>query len=372
VGDRWYDTKRGFLVVYVDDGDSLQWVEVSASGFLGQQGYTGSAGNLSAEISAADEGRALVTNGTTADWAGGSLGYRNKIINGSFEIWQRGTSIASNNAYRADRWIVSSSGSITVSRQSFAIGDTSIPSNPRYYCRIAHTSALTVTVLVQRIEYPSYFANKTYTVTFWARGSGTGVAIDYVNLRFANDSAYDNLSVIDLELTSTWQKVQMTITCSSFPATLNEATEYMSLIIRVANNYVGNVDISQVQVEEGTIGTIFEQRPVSLETLMCYRYYYKMTSTTGFMGFANGAGFSSTLADFVVRTPIPMRENVSVSLTARSTFFIDANNPGTTLTPIDASPFGITIRSNAGTVNAAYKLRANNNSSAAITFDAEL
>jgi hypothetical protein len=50
IGDRWYDTKRGFLVVYVDDGDSLQWVEVSASGFMGQQGdmgqqgYTGSAG----------------------------------------------------------------------------------------------------------------------------------------------------------------------------------------------------------------------------------------------------------------------------------------------------------------------------------------
>lgn len=45
IGARWYDTKRGYLVVYVDDGDSQQWVEVSASGFLGQQGekgYTGS------------------------------------------------------------------------------------------------------------------------------------------------------------------------------------------------------------------------------------------------------------------------------------------------------------------------------------------
>jgi hypothetical protein len=30
--------------VYVDDGDSLQWVETAASGFLGRTGYTGSAG----------------------------------------------------------------------------------------------------------------------------------------------------------------------------------------------------------------------------------------------------------------------------------------------------------------------------------------
>jgi hypothetical protein len=44
VGDRWYDTNKSKLVVYVDDGDSFQWVEVAASGFLGQTGYTGSIG----------------------------------------------------------------------------------------------------------------------------------------------------------------------------------------------------------------------------------------------------------------------------------------------------------------------------------------
>jgi hypothetical protein len=44
VGDRWYDTNKSKLVVYVDDGDSLQWVETAASGFLGRTGYTGSAG----------------------------------------------------------------------------------------------------------------------------------------------------------------------------------------------------------------------------------------------------------------------------------------------------------------------------------------
>lgn len=44
VGDRWYDTVTSCLTVYVDDGDSQQWVEVAASGFLGQTGYTGSQG----------------------------------------------------------------------------------------------------------------------------------------------------------------------------------------------------------------------------------------------------------------------------------------------------------------------------------------
>ena len=44
VGARWYDTTAGILLVYVDDGDSLQWVETNSSGFLGRTGYTGSSG----------------------------------------------------------------------------------------------------------------------------------------------------------------------------------------------------------------------------------------------------------------------------------------------------------------------------------------
>ena len=44
VGDRWYDTARAKIVVWIDDGDSFQWVETSASGFLGRTGFTGSMG----------------------------------------------------------------------------------------------------------------------------------------------------------------------------------------------------------------------------------------------------------------------------------------------------------------------------------------
>jgi hypothetical protein len=45
-GDRWFHTDYGAELVYTYDGDSYQWVEISATGFLGATGYTGSAGYI--------------------------------------------------------------------------------------------------------------------------------------------------------------------------------------------------------------------------------------------------------------------------------------------------------------------------------------
>lgn len=61
VGDRWFDSAVGAELVWTTDGDSSQWVEVSASGFLGRTGYTGSAGFGSLEIT----NRTYTGNGTT-------------------------------------------------------------------------------------------------------------------------------------------------------------------------------------------------------------------------------------------------------------------------------------------------------------------
>ena len=46
VGDRWVDSNSGIEYTYVNDGDSSQWVEVSASGFIGETGPTGSSAFL--------------------------------------------------------------------------------------------------------------------------------------------------------------------------------------------------------------------------------------------------------------------------------------------------------------------------------------
>lgn len=50
---------------------------------------------------------------------------RNKILNGDFSIWQRGTSLSAG-SYTADRWIIVG-GSGTVSRQTFTPGSSPVP-----------------------------------------------------------------------------------------------------------------------------------------------------------------------------------------------------------------------------------------------------
>jgi hypothetical protein len=61
---------------------------------------------------------------------------RNKIINGNFDIWQRGTNQTANGYGSADRWACTSIGTTkSISRQGFAPGQTEVPGNPKYFMR---------------------------------------------------------------------------------------------------------------------------------------------------------------------------------------------------------------------------------------------
>jgi hypothetical protein len=51
LGDRWFNLIDGVELVWTFDGDSTQWVEIAASGFLG---YTGSAGTTSNVLTVSD------------------------------------------------------------------------------------------------------------------------------------------------------------------------------------------------------------------------------------------------------------------------------------------------------------------------------
>jgi hypothetical protein len=112
-------------------------------------------------------------------------GMRNAIINGNFDIWQRGTSHSTNGYGSADRWSNSVGGSsCTMSRQPFTLGQTDVPGEPTYFCRMAVTSvagAASVSVLNQNIEDVRTFAGQQITVSFWAKADAAKpIAVEFI------------------------------------------------------------------------------------------------------------------------------------------------------------------------------------------------
>ncbi|MCW3478799.1 hypothetical protein OL229_04355 [Neisseriaceae bacterium JH1-16] len=109
---------------------------------------------------------------------------KNALINGNFDIWQRGPGPFTSYAYTADRWYQSSNGStISTTRQSFALGQPDVPSEPTHFLRTAVTSVAgtnNYATVVQKIESVRTFAGKKVTLTFRAKADGNkNVAVSF-------------------------------------------------------------------------------------------------------------------------------------------------------------------------------------------------
>lgn len=136
-----------------------------------------------------------ITN-SMLDPSSGSTSFRNFLINGNFDIWQRGTSYTGNVtspiAYpAADRWISyivvpasnSPNGTYTISRRTAGASDLANIGS-RYYMRHQSSIATYGTVgmssfmgdaagifAIQNIENAAAVLGKTVTISFWARAS---------------------------------------------------------------------------------------------------------------------------------------------------------------------------------------------------------
>jgi hypothetical protein len=215
-------------------------------------------------------------------------GMRNAIINGNFDIWQRGTSFASptNANYTADRWKVqfnNTGATRTLSRQSFALGQTDVPGEPTYFMRFDQSvagSGGTFTQLDQYIESVRTFAGQQVTISFWAKAAasttmpsvafqqlfGTGGSPSSLNQTTAGSS---------LALTTTWQKFSYQVTLPSISGkTLGtDNNDALIVVFFMPLNATFTIDIAQVQVEPGPVATPFERRPIGTELALCQRYY---------------------------------------------------------------------------------------------------
>jgi len=227
------------------------------------------------------------TNGTVAT-TDQLAGFRNRIINGAMDIWQRGTTFAAigTAVYTVDRWqstIAGSSLSPTASRS------TSVPS-PDFtyslqYQQISSTASATEYAARQRFELSNVrdLAGKLVTISFWYRSNivGThGVRI----IPTGTTGGVDTSIAFTVNSANTWEYKTVTTTAfssvTSWGSTADNATALI-LDIGLRVNAVGQTSIAAntyfnltgVQLEVGSVATPFERRPYGTELALCERYF---------------------------------------------------------------------------------------------------
>jgi hypothetical protein len=260
------------------------------------------------------------------------IGRKNYIINGNFDIWQRGTSLTGGGAlnFLADRWQFEGSGAIyNLSRGTFTAGQTDVPNNPKYYLDITVTSADDLSRLEQNIEDVYTLAGETVTVSFWAKYTTTAPTDFNVYLvqKFGSGGSADVSTTLATgqTLTTSWQKFTFTTTLPSISGkTVGSGSSLMLRGPWNPNNETYDIQIAQVQVEKGSVATDFEVRPIGEELSLCERYYHN--SDYGIKYHNGGAYFDTTEAKNWYILPTTMRTSPTVSFAGSGSDYTVLNN----------------------------------------------
>ena len=241
-------------------------------------------------------------------------GRRNLIINGGFDVWQRGTtgSLVGGPAYvSADRWkiYVNTSTTITLSRQTFTSGQTEVPGNPTYYGRFSWLGTVSAQFfgIEELVEGVHHGAGDYLTISFYARtGNGENMTLG-VNRNFGSGgSTGDTVGNYTLELETYWKKFVITIPVPSLSGKTIGSGNYMSITWYRSGTVSTYLDLSNVQVEYGKTATPFEHRSYGEELALCQRYCIVYGGAeTRHLGIASM--YTSTAVNITLCTPTTMR-----------------------------------------------------------------
>jgi hypothetical protein len=295
----------------------------------------------------------------------------NAIINGAFDIWQRGASFTSpaNGAYTADRWSAVFCSSVSRS--------TDAPAGFQYSAEFSGTS--TTPTLNNRIEAAdsSRFANTVVTVSFWAKSIAgtTSLALEvFTPTAIDNFTSITNVQNITLAATpsTNWERYTATFTA---PAA---ATNGLQLRI-IRGSGTTTTRIAGVQLEAGPVATPFRRNANSLEGELaaCQRYYFQIgNSSDAFKSFTIVTAETSTTVFGFLYPPVRMRANPSTSFPGLFNY-----QDGTTGRPLSLAVFSqsndsdiITILGTGTgfTVGRSGRLIAANDTTSVIRLSAEL
>jgi hypothetical protein len=412
-GDLWFNSANATTYIYYDSF----WVELSEAklgptglpGVVIQDGQPTDSNVLWLDTD--EESLAPVPAGgttgqilakTSADnydtaWINPPSG--NAIINGAFDIWQRGTSLSSA-GFLADRFnTIATTSTVVQSRQTFTPAELNITGfgDAQFYSRQVVTSGNTAGsryLVLQFIEDVRTFAGQNVTLSFYAKsGSGTPkVGVEFIQQFGSGGSApVTDIGKSAITIGTSWTRYTASVSIPSiFGKTvgsgsnlgvilwLDAGSDFASRASSIGNQS-NTFDIWGIQLEAGSTATPFRRNANSIqgELAACQRYYYRSSNSTLFgfhgLGFAN----STTNGRIQIRMPVTMRVaptavdfstlNITDSVSNFSVSAVALVSAGLTsdIAPVDCTTSGLTQFR-------AYALSNNNNTAGFIGLSSEL
>jgi hypothetical protein len=372
-----------FTWVTTDDANAIQNSIVDAKGDL----IAASANDTPARLAVGNNGETLVADSSTSTglrWQGDYAAGKNKIINGDFGVWQRGTTFnsASSNTYFADRFTCYvGGGTQNITRQTFTPGTAPVAGyEGQYYLRWSSTVAGPIS-LTQRIENVQNFAGQTMTFSFWAKAdSAINISTAMYQVFGSGGSTAVSQTSGTQAITTSWARYSFTFNVASIASKTIGTSSYFQLDINLPNSTFV-FDTWGWQAETGSVPTAFQTATGTLqgELAACQRYYYRVGGSSNYQVLGYGTARNTNTFDPFIPFPVEMRIapssiefstlatvlNYSGSATAVSTITI--NTASKTLISLAVTSSGTPF-----TANSPSYLTANNSTSAYLGFIAEL
>jgi hypothetical protein len=309
--------------------------------------------------------------GTSIVLPSNGSGFKNKLINGNFDIWQRGTTFAFVNPtsqpdrYTADRWkLVNSGGStsdrlnVRVNRVPIGLGEmngSSVYSKYGMEFDIG-TGGYTndsQTYLYQRVEGIENLSNGYATISFYAKASvgnarlgvgfrrdfGGGTAPDYLTTGVEPNSQKQSGFVVSVP--TSWQKFTYTFRLPDSKGGVVGASgtdgPEIKFFVRAGSTYAGKdiseeinptiagvnnykIYLAQVQLENGQDYTSFELVNPQTEFDRCMRYYQTTSTLSPYKNLSTGSALDNNDAVsvettvFTPRYPVEIRDGSSCTV----------------------------------------------------------
>jgi hypothetical protein len=258
-------------------------------------------------------------------YQGSTAAGRNFVINGGFDIWQRGTSFvgANSNTYTADRWNMffnPTPTAYTISRQTSGL--TGFP----YALRVQRNNGATDTTggaigTSIEIANATLLAGQTVNVSFYARKGAlfsqpsslivasfkTGTGSTDQNGIYNTYTGQVGVFSENATLTTSWQRF-------TYTATLNSDVTQAALQFNAgADGTAGATDyyeLAGVQISVGSVATQFSRAGGTIqgELAACQRYYFRRTAEgTNSVLSEFGGALSTTSCRITVTPPVQMR-----------------------------------------------------------------